>query len=97
MSERDNSDLVALFVYRDSKDLIETIGKIKEIKDVNRVLWSEKIFKLPSHKENIMRSFKKYWQNNNDHNNSKYRNNKNNNNNNKINNSNGNSKKKTKF
>ena len=40
---------------------IDIIGKIKELEDVDRVLWSEEIVKLPSHKENIMKSFNKYW------------------------------------
>ncbi|HJT83773.1 MAG TPA: Lrp/AsnC family transcriptional regulator [Nitrososphaeraceae archaeon] len=43
-----NSDLVALFVYRDSKDLIETMGEIKEIDGVNRVLWSEEVYFITS-------------------------------------------------
>ena len=39
-----NSDLVALFVYRDSKDLLETINEIKEIEGVERVMWSEEVY-----------------------------------------------------
>ena len=47
-----NSDLVALFVYRDTKDLIETMGEIKEIEGVDRVLWSEEVYLIapPSQK-----------------------------------------------
>ena len=47
-----NSDLVALFVYRDTKDLIETMGEIKEIEGVDRVLWSEEVYLMapPSQK-----------------------------------------------
>jgi DNA-binding Lrp family transcriptional regulator len=44
-----NSDLVALFVYRDSKDLIETMTNIKEIGGVERVLWSEECILYPQH------------------------------------------------
>ena len=47
-----NSDLVALFVYRDSKDLIETITNIKEIEGVERVLWSEEVYFIPSPQQN---------------------------------------------
>ena len=47
-----NSDLVALFVYRDSKDLIETMTNIKEIEGVERVLWSEEVYFIPSPPEN---------------------------------------------
>ncbi|HET8793794.1 MAG TPA: hypothetical protein VFM31_08370, partial [Nitrososphaeraceae archaeon] len=39
-----NSDLVALFVYRESKDLVETMGEIKEIEGVDRILWSEEVY-----------------------------------------------------
>ena len=77
-----NSDIVSEFVYENSEDLVDIIADIKQIEGVDRVLWSEEIFKLPSHKENIIKSFQKYWQNNksnNNHNNSKYRNNKDNN------------------
>src|SRR5215217_8024100 len=47
-----NSDLVALFVYRDSKDLIETMTNIKEIEGVERVLWSEEVYFIPSPQQN---------------------------------------------
>jgi hypothetical protein len=60
-----NSDVVSEFVYENSEDLVDIIAEIKQIEGVDRVLWSEEIFKLPSHKENAMKSFKKYWENNN--------------------------------
>src|SRR5918995_1739523 len=47
-----NSDLVALFVYRDSKDLIETMTNIKEIEGVERVLWSEEVYFISSPQQN---------------------------------------------
>lgn len=59
-----NSDVVSEFVYENSEDLVDIIAQIKQIKGVQQVVWSEEISKLPSHKENIMRSFKKYWENN---------------------------------
>ena len=71
-----NSDVVSEFVYENSEDLVDIIGEIKQSEGVDRVLWSEEVFKLPSHKENVMRSFQKYWGNTN------YKNNNNNNNNN---------------
>ena len=64
-----NSDLVSEFVYENSEDLVDIIGTIKQIEGVDRVLWSEEIFKLPSHKENVMKSFKKYGENNGNNNN----------------------------
>ena len=60
-----NSDVVSEFVYENSEDLVDIISKIKESEGVDRVLWSEEIFKLTSHKENIMKSFTKYWNNDN--------------------------------
>jgi DNA-binding Lrp family transcriptional regulator len=90
-----NSDVVSEFVYEASEDLVDIIAAIKQIEGVDRVVWSEEVFRLPTHKENIMRSFKKYWDNNNNYNNS--RNRKNNGNNIKRNNNNnGISKKKNK-
>ncbi len=59
-----NSDVVSEFVYENSEDLVDIIAQIKQIQGVQQVVWSEEISKLPSHKENIMRSFKKYWENN---------------------------------
>ena len=47
-----NSDLVALFVYRDSKDLIETMTNIKEIEGVERVLWSEEVYFISPPQQN---------------------------------------------
>ena len=39
-----NSDLVALFIYKDSKQLLEIISESKKIKGVERVLWSEEVY-----------------------------------------------------
>ena len=47
-----NSDIVALFTYRDSKDLLETIGEIKEIEGVEKVLWSEEVYFITSSQPN---------------------------------------------
>lgn len=59
-----NSDVVSEFVYENSEDLVDIIAQIKQIQGVQQVVWSEEVSKLPSHKKNIMRSFKKYWENN---------------------------------
>ena len=55
-----NSDVVSEFVYDNSEDLVDIIGEIKQL---DRVLWSEEIVKLPQHTENTMKSFK-YWDGN---------------------------------
>lgn len=59
-----NSDIVSEFVYENGKDLVEAIADIKQIEGVGKVLWSEEVFKFPVNRENIMKSFKKYWSNN---------------------------------
>jgi len=74
-----NSDIVSEFVYDNSEELVDIIAAIKEIEGVDKVMWSEEIFKLPIHKENIMKSFNKYWTNNNHYKNNNRRNNHNNN------------------
>ena len=47
-----NSDLVALFVYRDSKDLLDTMNEIKEIEGIEKVLWSEEVYFIISSQPN---------------------------------------------
>lgn len=38
-----NSDLVAHFVYHDSRDVLELIGWTKHLEGVSKVLWSEEV------------------------------------------------------
>ena len=42
-----NSDLVALFIYKDSKKLLDIISETNLIQGVNRVLWSEEVYFIP--------------------------------------------------
>jgi nitrate reductase NapAB chaperone NapD len=58
-----NSDVVAEFVYEDSEQLIDTIIKIKRLENVERVLWSEEVFTIPIDANNIVKSFRKMWNN----------------------------------
>ena len=53
-----NSDLVALFIYKDSKQLLDTISESKKIKGVERVLWSEEVYfiKMNENKLNMLNS-----------------------------------------
>jgi len=60
-----NSDIVSEFVYDNSEDLVDIIASIKDIEGVTHIVWSEEIYRLKTHKENILKSFNKYWQNNN--------------------------------
>ena len=76
-----NSDVVSEFVYDNSEELVDIIAAIKQFEGVERVMWSEEIFKLQTRKENIMKSFQKYWKENTNYNNNGLRKNYNNNNN----------------
>ena len=58
-----NSDIVAEFVYEDSQQLIDTIVKIKRLESVERVLWSEEVYTIPVEVENIVKSFRRMWNN----------------------------------
>jgi len=82
-----NSDVVSEFVFDNSEDLIDIIAAIKEIQGVEQVVWSEEIYKIKTAKENVIKSFNKYWKDNNNNMNYKkingLRKNYNNNNNNK--------------
>ena len=64
-----NSDILAEFVYDNSECLVDIISEIKHMQDIEKVLWSEEIYTVPTSKENILKSFKKYWTVNNKNNN----------------------------
>lgn len=55
-----NSDLVVLFIYKDSKQLLETISESKIIKGVERILWSEQVYfiKMNENKLNMLQNWK---------------------------------------
>jgi hypothetical protein len=81
-----NSDVVSEFVYDNSEELVDIIAAIKQIEGVERVMWSEEVFKLHTNKENVKKSFQKYWKENTNYNNNNgIRKNNNNNNNNQNN------------
>jgi hypothetical protein len=48
-----NSDIVAEFVYDNSECLVDIISEIKHMQDIEKILWSEEIYKIPVSKENI--------------------------------------------
>lgn len=85
-----NSDVVGDYAYESSDQLMDTISNIKHMEGVDKVKWSEEVYRVPITSENILSSFKKVWTNGNsnsnnsdtihrDHNNSKYNNDKTNN------------------
>lgn len=63
-----NSDIVAEFVYDNSECLVDIISEIKHMQGIEKVNWSEEIYKVPSSKENVLKSLKKYWTENNNNN-----------------------------
>ncbi len=60
-----NSDIVAEFVYDNSECLVDIISEIKHMQGIEKVNWSEEIYKVPPSKENVLKSLKKYWTDNN--------------------------------
>jgi DNA-binding Lrp family transcriptional regulator len=43
-----NSDLIAHVVYKHSMDLLELIGKVKSLEKIEKIVWSERIYKIRS-------------------------------------------------
>jgi Lrp/AsnC family transcriptional regulator, regulator for asnA, asnC and gidA len=43
-----NSDLIANMLYKDNKQLLQTIADIKKIESVDRILWSEQVYNIKS-------------------------------------------------
>jgi hypothetical protein len=48
-----NSDLIGEFVYEDSEQLVNLISKVKELENIERVVWSEEVYLLAGKKENM--------------------------------------------
>jgi hypothetical protein len=47
-----NSDIVCLYIYKDSKEILDLIAQTKHFQRVERVLWSEEVETIPiAHKE----------------------------------------------
>jgi hypothetical protein len=80
-----SSDVVSDYAYENNDQLMDTISNIKHMEGVDRVMWSEEVYRVPVASENILSSFKKVWSNSNDSNtirtnhNNKYSKDKNNN------------------
>jgi Lrp/AsnC family transcriptional regulator, regulator for asnA, asnC and gidA len=50
-----NSDLIGNVLYRDNRQLLQTISDIKRIESVERVVWSEQIYDIKTN-NNVMTS-----------------------------------------
>jgi DNA-binding Lrp family transcriptional regulator len=48
-----NSDVVGEFVYEDSEQLVDLISKVKNLENIERVVWSEEVYLLPGKKDSI--------------------------------------------
>jgi DNA-binding Lrp family transcriptional regulator len=59
-----NSDILAEFVYDNNECLVDIISEIKDMQEIEKVLWSEEIYTVPTSKKNILKAFKKYWSEN---------------------------------
>ena len=49
-----NSDIVGEFVYEDSEQLVDLISHVKEMDEVDRVVWSKEVFLLRGKKHSIV-------------------------------------------
>jgi DNA-binding Lrp family transcriptional regulator len=64
-----NSDVVSDYAYENTDQLMDTISSIKHMEGVDKVTWSEEVYREPVGSENILNSFKNVWKNNyNNHN-----------------------------
>lgn len=60
-----NSDVTGDFVYENSEQLMDTFGKIKHLKGVDHVVWSQEVYNIPAKPEHITKSFEKFKVHNN--------------------------------
>jgi hypothetical protein len=58
-----NSDVVADFVYDSSEYLLDTITTIRHMDNVDRVMWSEEVYSIPVSSENVLSTFRRFWEN----------------------------------
>jgi DNA-binding Lrp family transcriptional regulator len=66
-----NSDVVNEYAYSNNEQLMDTISNIKHMDGIDKVRWSEEVYRIPIASQNILNSFKNVWNNssNNHHNN----------------------------
>jgi DNA-binding Lrp family transcriptional regulator len=60
-----NSDVVSDYAYENTDQLMSTISSIKHMEGVDRVMWSEEVYRESVGSENILSSFKNVWNNSN--------------------------------
>ena len=60
-----NSDVVSDYAYENTDQLMATISSIKHMEGVDKVTWSEEVYRESVGSENILSSFKNVWNNSN--------------------------------
>jgi DNA-binding Lrp family transcriptional regulator len=60
-----NSDVVSDYAYENTDQLMDTISSIKHMEGVDKVTWSEEVYREAVGSENILSSFKNVWNNSN--------------------------------
>jgi secreted protein with Ig-like and vWFA domain len=48
-----NSDVLEDFVYEDSEQLVDLISKVKDLENIERVVWSEEVYLLAGKKDSM--------------------------------------------
>jgi hypothetical protein len=56
-----NSDVVTDYAYENTDQLMDTISSIKHMEGVDKVTWSEEVYREPVGSENILSSFMNVW------------------------------------
>lgn len=46
-----NSDILANVIYKEGRDLLDLISKIKRMRGIDRIVWSERVYKSPYKKD----------------------------------------------
>ena len=49
-----NSDIIGNVIYRDSKQLLRMVSDIKKLDGVDKVVWSEEIYRLPYNNSKVL-------------------------------------------
>ena len=49
-----NSDIVGEFVYEDSEQIVELISRVKQLNEVEKIVWSEEMYLLDGREERIL-------------------------------------------
>jgi len=48
-----NSDIVGELFMKNSEQLVDLISKVKDLENIERVVWSEEVYLLPGKKDSV--------------------------------------------